>query len=122
MSKNYKHKPPHQGDPLLKIENNALRTKLQKATKELDTLQIALRMLTNKDKDKLIKAVEQIESQDKWFDMYSSTTGATITAVGNLTVGGSIKSIATATTTANLYYQPHQPTVHNPSIMKVTKP
>lgn len=56
MSKKYKHKPPQ------KNELSVLRTKYEALSKEHETLQTALRMLTSTDRQTLLDAVKSVES------------------------------------------------------------
>lgn len=78
MSKKYQHKNPHITDPLLRIENAALRTKLQNATKENNKLEIALRMLTGTkiEKADLLAAIERLHNSNSWWvDVAVGATG-----------------------------------------------
>lgn len=101
MSKKYKHKPPHNGDPLLLIENQALRTKFEALSAEHETLQTALRLLTSEDKDTLIAAIKQIKEPQYYVTTQHGislnphqhqmvyATGATSTSIHNSGIIGS---------------------------------
>ena len=93
MTKKYKHQNPHVTDKLLVIENNTLRTKLQDATRDLERLQTALRLLTSADKQTLLNAIDYIEKpQIMWSDppLVFDTSPTIATYTGTTTYGSTI--------------------------------
>lgn len=82
MTKKYQHKPPVQKNQLEHV-NAKLAEELQDARKELDKLQIALRMITGEDKETLTKAIEKVqyekEQAEKWANIQISSDGWTTT-------------------------------------------
>ena len=82
MSKNYKHQPPPQRPSKLEQENAALKS-------ENNRLEMALKLMTGEDKQKLLDAIKIVEGQEQATQWFTLDTNQPITVTGTtiLTVG-----------------------------------